>query len=204
MKRLRSYVFIDRFQPQLAAAFAAESSGFLPVAGQSAFIVETEPGFLVNKAMDLALKSSSVLPGKSSMERHFGFLELHANSQDEVRNAGRTIINGLGIDPSEIIRPRLLSSEIVHRVTAHHAQMVNVVRKGSLLLAGTDFFTLECEPGGWVVLAANEVEKHCNITLVDCSEVGAVGRLSISGTTSQIEKAAETARLVLENCTVTL
>ena len=34
MSRLRAYAFIDRLQPQLAATFAAEASGFLPPGGE--------------------------------------------------------------------------------------------------------------------------------------------------------------------------
>jgi len=58
---------------------------------------------------------------------------------------------------------------------------------------------MECEPAAYIVLAANEVEKSSAITLVNCNEIGAVGRLSVSGTSSQIDRAAETAKAVLAN-----
>lgn len=199
MNKLRAYVHIDRLQPQLAAAFAAGASGFLPIGGQASLMVEVQPGSLINKAMDMALKSSRVRPGKSFMERHYGFLELHADNPDEVRHAGQAILKGLGLQESDREKPSILSTEIIRRVSPYHAQMINVHKNASLLLPGSDLFTMECEPAAYIVLVANEVEKNSPVTLVDCNEIGAVGRLSVSGSSSQVDRAAETAKAVLAN-----
>lgn len=198
MNILRAYVVIDRLQPQLAAGFAAGASGFLPVAGQSALMVEVQPGIIINQAIDLALKSSGVRPGKCFTERHFGFLEVHADGQEDVHQAGAAILKGLGLDLDQRTRPRVLSSQVINRVTPFHAQMMNVYRNASLLLPGTDLFTVECEPAAYIALAANAVEKDVGVTLVDCNEIGAVGRLTVSGTASQINRAARTALAVLD------
>jgi Tfp pilus assembly protein PilZ len=198
VNKLRAYVFIDRLQPQLAAAFAAGATGFLPIGGQAALMVEVQPGIIINQAIDLALKAARVRPGKSFTERHFGFLEIHSNAQEEVRHAGGAILKGLGFQASDKTRPKILSSQIINKVSPYHAQMMNVYRNANLLLPGTDLFTIECEPAAYIALAANEVEKNVPITLVDCNEVGAVGRMTVSGTASQIKRAAETARAVLE------
>ncbi|WP_458778056.1 hypothetical protein [Desulforhopalus sp. 52FAK] len=195
--KLRAFVFIDRLQPQLAVAFAAGCSGFLPIGGQSALIVEVDPGILINQAMDCALKSSNVRPGKSFVERHFGFLELHADAQADVKYAGDSILNGLGVSRSDIQQPRVVSSQIIRRVNPYHAQMVNVHRNASLLMPGTDLFTMECEPAAYALRVANEIEKDTPVTLIDCNEIGAVGRLSVSGTSSQVERAAKTAEAAL-------
>ncbi len=199
MNSLRAYTFIDRLQPQLAAAFAAGATGFLPIGGEAALLVEIQPGIMINKAIDLALKSARVRPGKSFVERYFGFLEVHASSMDEVRQAGQAILKGLGLKETDKTRPKILSSQIINRVTPYHAQMMNVCNNASLLLPGSDLFTMECEPAAYVILAANEIEKNVPVTLVDCNEIGAVGRLSVSGTTSQVSQEAKTARAVLES-----
>jgi hypothetical protein len=199
VNKLRAFVFIDRLQPQLAVAFAASSSGFLPIGGQAALLVEVQPGILINQAMDFALKSSNVRPGKSFIERHFGFLELHADALADVKHAGNSILHGLGVKESDIECPRILSSQIIRKVNPYHAQMINVHRNASLLMPGTDLFTMECEPAAYIVRAANEVEKDAPVTLIDCNEIGAVGRLCVSGTSSQVERAAETARAALDS-----
>lgn len=199
MNKLRAYVHIDRLQPQIAVAFAAGAAGFLPIGGQASLMVEVEPGILINQAMDMALKASRVRPGKSFVERHYGFLELHADTPEEVRHAGQAILKGLGVQESERAKPKILSLQIIRRVSPYHAQMINVHRNASLLMPGSDLFTMECEPAAYIVLAANEVEKSSPVTLVDCNEIGAVGRLSVSGTSSQVDRAAETAKAVLAN-----
>jgi hypothetical protein len=197
VNKLRAYVHIDRLQPQLAVAFAAGAAGFLPIAGQASLMVEVEPGILINQAMDLALKASRVRPGKSFVERHYGFLELHADTPEEVRHAGQAILKGLGLEESDRIKPKILNSQIIRRVNPYHAQMINVYGNASLLMPGSDLFTMECEPAAYIVLVANEVEKNASITLVDCNEIGAVGRLSVAGSSSQVDRAAETATAVL-------
>lgn len=197
MNKLRAYVEIDRLQPQLAVAFAAGAAGFLPIGGQASLMVEVEPGILINQVMDMALKASRVRPGKSVVERHYGFLELHADTVEVVRHAGQAILKGLGLQQSDREKPKVLSSQIIRRVSPYHAQMINVHRNASLLMPGSDLFTMECEPAAYIVLAANEVEKSSPVTLVDCNEIGALGRLSVSGTSSQVDRAAETAKAVL-------
>lgn len=199
MNKLRAYVHIDRLQPQLAVAFAAGATGFLPIGGQSSLMVEMEPGILINQAMDFALKSSNVRPGKSFVERHYGFLELHSDTPAEVHHAGQAILKGLGLQESDREKPVILSSQIIRKVSPYHAQMINVYGNASLLMPGSDLFTMECEPAAYIVLVANEIEKNSPVTLVDCNEIGAVGRLSVSGTSSQVDRAAETAKAVLSH-----
>jgi len=195
---LRAYAFIDRLQPQLAGVTAASSPGFLPVGGESALVVEVQPGLLINQAIDLALKASPVNLGKSFVERYFGYMEVHARSQQDVRHAGGAVLKGLGFSEADKARPTVLSARAVHKCSPHHAQMMNVFRNGSLLLPGKDFFTLECEPAAYIFLAANEVEKQVDITLVDCNEIGAAGRLTVSGTPSQVRQAEKAAIAALK------
>jgi hypothetical protein len=91
------------------------------------------------------------------------------------------------------VKPKLLSSQIIHKVNDYHAQMVNVSRLCSMLLPGQDLYILEVQPAGYIILAANEAEKNAPITLVDCRSFGAVGRLYLSGKESDVARAAKAA-----------
>src|SRR5262249_12712868 len=93
---LRSFVFLDRMQPQFASFVATVARGYLPVAGQAALYVEIAPGIAINRITDIALKSNEVRPGMQIVERAFGLLELHSDSQSEIRQAGQKILDLLG------------------------------------------------------------------------------------------------------------
>ena len=60
---LRTLCFLDVLQPQLAGFFQTVASGFQPLAGQAALLVEVAPGIAVNALTDAALKHTRVLPG---------------------------------------------------------------------------------------------------------------------------------------------
>ena len=89
---LRGAVVIDHMQPQFAATVAANSDGYFPVAGESAFWLEARPGIVINRLMDVALKSCHVTPGALTTERSYGTLEVHGPDQGQVREAGRLIL----------------------------------------------------------------------------------------------------------------
>ena len=59
---LRGAVYIDQMQPQFAATCAANSDGYFPVSGEAAFWLEVEPGIVINRLMDVALKKCDVTP----------------------------------------------------------------------------------------------------------------------------------------------
>ena len=63
MSELRTYVYLDRLQPQLAAYIGANSKGFTPVPGMAAMLVEIAPGVLINEVTDSAVKSANIRPG---------------------------------------------------------------------------------------------------------------------------------------------
>ena len=48
---LRGAVHLDQMQPQFAATIAANSDGYFPVAGESAFWLEVQPGIVVNRLL---------------------------------------------------------------------------------------------------------------------------------------------------------
>ena len=51
---LRGAVLIDKMQPQFAATIAANSDGYFPVAGESAFWLEVQPGIVVKASAYVA------------------------------------------------------------------------------------------------------------------------------------------------------
>ena len=86
---LRTYVFIDNMQPQFASFMATIAQGFLPTQGMASLYVEISPGIEINRVTDIALKSNLVKPGMQIVERVFGMLEIHSESQAEVRGPAK-------------------------------------------------------------------------------------------------------------------
>ena len=76
---LRTYVFLDSLQPQLAAYMGTVSRGFLPIPGDSCLWMEVSPGMAVHRVTDIALKASNVRLGQMIVERAFGSLALYHN-----------------------------------------------------------------------------------------------------------------------------
>lgn len=199
MAELRSYVYLDRLQPQFAAYIGANARGYIPVAGVAAILVEISPGVLINQVADAAVKAADVRPGLMVVERHFGVLEFHSKAQAAVKQAGTAVLKTLGLKLEDRIKPKILSSQVIHKVNAYHAQMVNVSRLCSMLLPGQDLYILEVQPAAYITIAANEAEKNSPITLVDCRTYGAVGRLYLGGKQSDVERAAGAAESAVRN-----
>ncbi len=186
---LRGALVIDSQQPQFAATVAANSDGYFPVAGESAFWLEARPGIVINRLMDVALKKCRVTPGALITERSYGTLEVHSPDQGQVREAGRLILQAAGVNYEDGLEANILTDEIIRQVDSHHAMLINRTRSGMLLLGGDTLYTLEVNPAIWVLLAANEAEKAAPIRLVGLGNNGAVGRLRLAGSDAQIEAA---------------
>jgi hypothetical protein len=201
MPDLRSYVYLDRLQPQFAAYIGANARGYIPIPGMAAILVEVSPGVVINRAIDAAVKAANIRPGLMVVERHFGVLEFHSEAQADVKHAGSAVLKSLGLTIKDRFKPKILSSQVIHKVNAYHAQMVNVSRLCSMLLPGQDLYILEVQPAAYITLAANEAEKNSQITLVDCRTYGAVGRLSLAGKQSDIERASSAAETVIQKIT---
>ena len=199
MAELRSYVYLDRLQPQFAAYIGANARGYIPIPGMAAILVEISPGVMINKVTDAAVKAANVRPGLMVVERHFGVLEFHSQAQAEVKHAGTAVLKTLGLTLDDRIKPTILSSQIIHKVNAYHAQMVNVSRLCSMLLPGQDLYSLEVQPAAYITHAANEAEKNSQITLVDCRTYGAVGRLYLGGKRSDVERAGTAAEAAIKS-----
>lgn len=196
---LRGAVLIDRMQPQFAASIAANSDGYFPVAGETAFWLEVQPGIVVNRLMDAALKSCDVKPGALITERSYGTLEVHGEDQGQVRRAGEVMLTALGARAEDGYAPRRLTDEVIRKLDSHQAALINRSRSGMLVLGDDTLYTLEVTPAVFVLLAANEAEKAAPVRLVDLENNGAVGRLRLAGTDAEIDAAVAAARRALED-----
>jgi hypothetical protein len=184
---LRAYVFLDSLQAQYAAFLGTVAQGFLPLAGDASLYVEVSPGIEINRLTDIALKATAVKPGMQIIERYFGLLEVHAPSQAEVRAAGSAILRELGLDESDRIKPRVLSSQIIRRIDDHQAQLINRTRHGQMLIGGQTLYVLELEPAAYAALAANEAEKAAQINILEVRSFGSMGRVYLGGEERDID-----------------
>jgi hypothetical protein len=198
---LRAYVFLDKMQDQLAGFIGTTARGYLPVGGVAAYFIETAPGLVINRLTDVALKATSVTPGILVVERSFGLLEVHHLDQGQVRLAGKAVLEHLGIGEEERLKPRVVSQEVIRGLEPYHAQIINKMRFGDMLIAGESLFVLEVEPAGYVAFAANEALKAARVKLIDASLFGAFGRLYLSGPEAQVDAAREAAARAIEGIT---
>ena len=193
MVDLRAYVFIDSLQPQFASYQATISRGYLPKVGQASLFVEVDPGMKINEILDVALKATDVTAGMQIVERHYGMLEVHSESQADVRQAGQAILDYLGVDEKERHKPRIVANQVVRHLEDTQTMLINRFRFGNMILAGQTLFVLEVVPAAYAALAANEAEKAADINILDVRAVGSFGRVYIGGEERDVVVAHEAA-----------
>jgi hypothetical protein len=175
--KLRTYVYIDSLQPQLAEYMASVSQGFPPVPGDACLWVEVAPGMAVHQITDIALKASQ-----------------------DVQESGRVLLSSINAHAEDRERCDIEWQEIIRGMTSDHAVLINRQhRGGSMMMPGESMFILETQPAGYIIYAANQAEKAANITLVDVRAVGAYGRLTLSGREADVEEAAAAAISAVQN-----
>ncbi len=183
---LRTYIFIDSLQLQMASYLSTVSKGYLPVSGQACCIIEIAPGIEINTLTDIALKATNVTPGMQIVERAYGMLEVHSDSQGDTRVAGETVLRTIEKTENDRIRPRILTSQLIKNVEDHHAQLINRTRHGNMILKGDTLFVLEVEPAGYAYYAANEAEKTAHINIIEVVGFGKFGRVYIAGDEAEV------------------
>ena len=194
MIKLRTYVYIDSLQPQLAEYMASVSQGFPPVPGDSCLWVEVSPGMAVHQVTDVALKATQVKLTQQVVERAFGSMVVHHRDQSDVLQAGQALLASFGAKETDREQCTIEWQEIIRGMTSDHTVLINRQhRGGSMMLPGESMFILETQPAGYIVYAANQAEKAANITLIDVRAVGAYGRLTLSGREADVEEAAAAA-----------
>ncbi len=195
---MRAYAYIDSMQPEFAAYVGATVQGSPPVAGMAELWIEVAPANEAFRLMDVALKAADVQPATQYIEREFGLLELHSWSQSEVKAAAEAIFSVTGLTEDDRVRPKLASSQVVTNVDPFQAQLINKMRRGSLLVPGQTLLIMEVEPAAYITLAANEAEKAAAISQVYVSNVGRFGRYFAAGNDSEIEAARLSAIAAIE------
>jgi hypothetical protein len=195
---LRVYSYLDRMQAQYAAFVGTITQGDLPTEGMASLYVEVAPGNEVFRLVDIAVKSTEAKPGAQLVEREFGMFEVHSQSQAEVLEAGRIILDRLGLNIAERIKPFIASVQIITNVDPYQAQLLNRFRRGSMLVPGETMLVLECAPAAYINYACNEAEKGSNIKILHISSVGRFGRMWLSGSEAEILTARNAAVKALE------
>jgi hypothetical protein len=187
---LRVYLLVSDLQRQFAAYLSTptRARGYPPFEGQHSLIVEVAPGLAIERVIDLALKSvPGVEPGILFVERQFGVLELHGSDLSDVLAAGEAILAGLNASADDQLRPRILYSDVIEKITDQHAVIINRNRQASMVLPGDTLLVYEMTPALFAAVAANAAEKVApDNTLVDVQMIGAAGRVYISGETAQV------------------
>jgi len=189
LAELRCYVFIDSLQPQFASFLGTVAQGFLPVPGQASLFVEVAPGMDIMRVTDVALKSTDVKPGMMIIERMYGMLEVHSDSQADVRQAGRAILEELGLKEEDRIKPEITSSQVIRNISDYHTQLINRTRHGDMIVPGQTLYVLEVAPAGYAAIAANEAEKAANINVLEVRAFGSFGRVYLGGEERDIDVA---------------
>lgn len=200
MAELRSFIFIDRLQPQTMSYLGTWIKGALPRADQAAQIIEVAPGLDIEGVTDVALKHAEVKAGILVVERQFGYLEFHGET-GAVKAAADAALDELGGNTGSAVRPNVLASRIISSIDHQHAFLINRNKIGSMVLPGESLFVLEVAPASYAILATNEAEKAADIKVVDFRMIGATGRVYLSGTEADIRTAAEAAQDALARAT---
>ena len=189
MAELRSFIFLDRLQPQTMSYLGTWIRGALPRADVAAQIIEVAPGLDIEGITDVALKHADVKAGILVVERQFGYLEFHGET-GAVKAAADAALQELGKDANSAVRPTILAARIISSVDQQHAFLINRNKIGSMVLPGESLFVLEVQPASYAILATNEAEKAADIKVVDYRMIGATGRVYLSGTEADIRQAA--------------
>jgi hypothetical protein len=173
----------------MASFISTISKGYFPVAYQASCVVEIAPGIEINRLTDIALKATGVTPGLQVVERSFGMLEVHSDSQGDTRMAGEAILKELKMSASDAMKPRILTSQLIKNISDHQAQLINKVRYGNMIVRGNTLYVLEMEPAGYAYYAANEAEKTSAVNIINVSGFGKFGRVYIAGEEAEVIEA---------------
>lgn len=190
---LRVCLTLTDLQPQFASWMSSPvgARGYVAMQGMHSLLVEIAPGLAIQRIVDRALKQESDLePGILAVERQFGVLELHGRDEAALKRARAAILDVLAAKEGEQLRPQLLYSDIIENITDQHAVLINRTRQANMVLPGQSLLLMEVAPALYGAYMGNEAEKAApDLTLVECSMIGASGRLYLAGPTASLRKA---------------
>jgi len=198
---LRTFSYIDILQPQFASFIATVDKGFHPLENEAALFVEIAPGLSINIITDVVLKRTDCIPGMMIVERAYGMLEVHHRDQGQVKEAGRAILEFLGLEEGDRLKPRIASAQIITGIENHQTHLINRMRHGQFLLENETLYILEVHPAAYAAIACNEAEKASPIQVLEVMTFGAFGRLYLGGPEDNIKEAAAAIEKTLEDIT---
>lgn len=194
---LRTLTFIDSLQPQLAQFIAKDNRVYDPAEYDAALMLEIAPAMEIHSMIDLALKATNVRLGSVVTERQFGLMQVQHADQGEVKEAGRAVLSATGLKEQDRAEVKILTNKIIRSVEQDHAIMFTGTAKGNMVLAGESVLIMEATPAAYLTIACNEALKAANVKLIQIKPYGASGRLTMSGSESEIDSAAEAAINIL-------
>jgi ethanolamine utilization microcompartment shell protein EutL len=195
---LRTLVFIDSLQPQLAQYTAKDNRVYDPAEYDAALFFEIAPAMEIHRMIDMALKATGARLGSVVTERQYGLMQIHHADQGEVKEAARAILKETGLTENDRAEVKILTNKIIRGVEQDHAIMFTGMAKGNMVLAGESVLIMEATPAAYLAIACNEALKAANVKLIDIKPYGASGRLILSGPESEIDSAAEAATAILD------
>jgi len=195
---MRTYIFMDQLQPQLAQFVAKDNRVYDPSEYDAALMLELAPAMEIHRMIDLALKATKVRLGSVVTERHFGMMMVQHPDQGEVREAGARVLAQTGLTPLNRSPVQIVTNMIIRGVEQDHAIYFTGTARGYMVLAGESVFILETAPAAYLTIACNEGLKAANVKLVQITPFGATGRLVMSGTESEVDSAAAAAMGILD------
>lgn len=194
---LRTYIFIDQLQPQLAQFIAKDNRVYDPSEYDAAIMLELAPAMEIHRMIDLALKSTNVRLGSVVTERHFGLMQIQHHDQGEVVEAGEAVLRQTGLTETDRAPVKIVTNMVIRGIEQDHAIFFTGTSKGNMVIANESVFILETTPAAYLTIACNEGLKAADVKLISVRPFGATGRLVMSGAESEIDSAAEAALAVL-------
>lgn len=191
--KLRTFVFIDQLQPQLAQFIAKDNRVYDPKEYDAAIFLELAPAMEIHRMIDLALKATRVRLGSVVTERQFGMMEIQHEDQGEVIEAGESVLRATGLSKDSRAKIEVVTNMVIRGITQDHAIFFTGTSKGNMVLANESVFILEVNPAAYMPLPCNEALKAANVKLITVQPYGATGRMVLSGSESEIDSAAEAA-----------
>ena len=190
---LRSFLFLNCLEPQLAAWFGTGGAEPALKPGVGALWVEVFPGGAIVRLMDVALKATTCRPALLEMAGPYGWLVVVDEDLGQVQAAGEAILEYLGCREEDRLPPRITTQEIIRGVEGQHCRLLNQEPRGQLVVQGESLFLLETDPAPWAALGGNEAEKAASIKLIGLKIAGDYGRLLLAGSEAEIDAAAQAA-----------
>ena len=135
------------------------------------------------------------------IERLYGMLEIHSESQADVRQAGAAILAALNLKEEGRYKPVIYSNSIIRRIDDYHTMLINRTRHGNMILPGHTLFTMEVAPAAYAAFAANEAEKAAEINILEIRAFGSFGRIYLGGEEKDIDVAAKAAEAAINSIT---